>query len=66
MLGIYRFKKHVLKGFLLVGASFLVFPHIPALATADGDSSSQEIKTQADTENELISETMASFRFLSQ
>ena len=64
--GIYRLKKHVLKGFLLVGASFLVFPHIPALATADGYSSSQEIKTQADTENELISETMTSFRFLSQ
>ena len=64
--GICRLKKNILKGFLLVGASFLVFPHIPALATADGYSSSQEIKTQADTENELISETMASFRFLSQ
>lgn len=46
--------------------SSLVFVDIPAFATTAASSQSTEIKTQVETENELISEAMATLSFLSQ
>ena len=60
------FKKTFLKGVLLLMLSSLVFVDISAFATTAPSSQSTEIKTQVETENELISEAMATLSFLSQ
>ena len=64
--GLNAFKKTFLKGVLLLMLSSLVFVDIPAFATTAASSQSTEIKTQVETENELISEAMATLSFLSQ
>ena len=64
--GLNALKKTFLKGIFLVILSSLFFTHIPVFATSTNSPQPTEIKSQAETENEVISETMATLGFLSQ
>lgn len=51
---------------MLVLASFLLFSHIPALATSNQAAPVTETKTQVETENELIAKVLGELSFISQ
>ena len=51
---------------MLVLASFLLFSHIPVLATSNQAAPVTETKTQAETENELIAKVLGELSFISQ